>query len=253
LVLALLDAGVGVALTAALAIAAVGSGALTRSAGAIAFAFGAVIVVIGGFPFLALLVLFVVASVLATRFHFEEKKRRNVHEGTAGERGVSNVVAHIVIPTALVLVGGVESRGLPVGPLAVLYTAALAFGAADTFASEFGVLAGRARSILSGRPVAPGTNGGVSLLGELWAAVGAFTTAIVGIGLFAVFMAPHVPVGVFFVAATVGGFLGCQADSVLGEVLENRGVLTKGSTNFFGMLAAVGIAAGLLVALGAWA
>ena len=252
MVLALFDAGVGVALTAALAIAAVGSGALTRTAGAIAFLFGAVIVVVGGFPYLALLVLFVFASVLATRFRFAEKKRRNVHEGTAGERGVSNVLAHIVIPTALVLIGGVAAGQFPPEPVAVLYTAALAFGAADTFASEFGVLAGRARSILTLRPVAPGTNGGVSLIGEMWAVVGALTTTIVAIALFAIFMTPHVAVGAFLVAGAVGGFLGCQADSVLGEVLENRGYLTKGSTNFLGMLAAVGIAAAFLLTLGGW-
>jgi uncharacterized protein (TIGR00297 family) len=251
LVLALFDAGVGVALTAALAIAAVGSGALTRWAGAIAFAFGAVIVVIGGFPFLALLVLFVVASVLATRFRFAEKKRRNVHEGTSGERGVSNVVAHIVIPTGLVLAAGASSTLLPPGALAVLYTAALAFGA-DTFASEFGVLAGRARSILTFRPVEPGTNGGVSAIGELWALAGALTTSIVAVALFAAFATPHLAPAAFLIVAPIGGFVGCQVDSVLGETLENRGRLTKGSTNFFGMLSAVAIAAGLLLAFGMW-
>ncbi len=252
MVLALLDAGAGVALTAALAIAAVVSGALTRTAGAIAFAFGAVIVIVGGFPYLALLVLFVVASVLATRFRFEEKKRQNVHEGTAGERGVSNVVAHIVIPTALVLVGGVAPSWLPPRAVGVLYTAALAFGAADTFASEFGVLAGRARSILTLRAVPPGTNGGVSLIGEMWAVVGALTTTIVGFVLFVLFRAPLVDVGAFLVAGAAGGFLGCQADSVLGEVLENRGFLTKGSTNFFGMAVGVVLAGAVLLATGGW-
>ncbi|MCI4327336.1 MAG: DUF92 domain-containing protein [Thermoplasmata archaeon] len=252
MVLALFDAGVGVALTAALAIAAVGSGALTRWAGAIAFLFGAVIVVIGGFPFLALLVLFVVASVLATRFRFAEKKRRNVHEGTSGERGVSNVVAHILIPTGLVLTAGASTSLLPPGALAVLYTSALAFGAADTFASEFGVLAGRARSILTFRPVEPGTNGGVSAIGELWALAGALTTSIVAVALFAAFAAPHLAPAAFLIVAPIGGFLGCQIDSVLGETLENRGRLTKGSTNFFGMLSAVAIAAALLLVFGMW-
>jgi uncharacterized protein (TIGR00297 family) len=252
LVLALFDAAIGVGLTAGLALASVYSGALTRAAGAVALAFGAVIVVAGGFPFLALLILFVVASTLATRFGFEEKKKRNLHEGTRGERGVSNVVAHIVLPTALVLTGLAVPAVLPVGPLAVLYTAALAFGAADTFASEFGVLAGKARSILTGRPVEPGTNGGVSTIGELWAFAGALTTAIVALSVFALFMTPRVPAGAFLLAAAGAGFLGCQVDSVLGETLENRGYLTKGSTNFLGMLSAIAVAAVVLLALGAW-
>jgi uncharacterized protein (TIGR00297 family) len=252
LVLALLDAVVGVALTAALAVAAVASGALTRWAGAIAFVFGAVIVVLGGFPFLALLILFVFASVIATRYRFEEKKRGNVQEGTRGERGVSNVLAHILLPTGLVLIAGVASGSLPAIPLAVLYSAALAFGAADTFASEFGVLAGRARSILTGRPVAPGTNGGVSAVGEVWAFVGALTTGVVALALFVVVDGTHFPVGAFLVVAPVAGFAGCQTDSVLGETLENRGFLTKGSTNFLGMLSAILIAALLLALVGLW-
>jgi uncharacterized protein (TIGR00297 family) len=252
LVLPLLDASLGVALTAALAVAAVATGALTRSAGAIAFGFGAVIVVLGGLPYLALLVLFVFASVLATRFRFEEKRRRNVHEGTHGERGVSNVLAHIVLPTALVLAAWVAGSDLPTIPLAVLYTSALAFGAADTFASEFGVLAGKARSILTGRPVTPGTNGGVSLIGELWAVVGALTTAVVALALFVLASGPGLPVAAFLVVAPVAGFAGCQVDSVLGETLENRRLLTKGSTNFLGMLSAIVVAAVLLVAIGVW-
>jgi uncharacterized protein (TIGR00297 family) len=252
LVLALFDAALGVGLTAALALAAVSSGALTRIAGAVAFLFGAVIVVVAGFPFLALLILFVVASTLATRFGFEEKRKKNLHEGTHGERGVSNVVAHIVIPTGLVLVALVFPSQLPVAPLAVLYASALAFGAADTFASEFGVLAGSARSILTGRPVPPGTNGGVSAIGELWAFVGSLTTSIVGLALFVVFQTPRVSVGAFLIAVALAGFAGCQIDSVLGETLENRGYLTKGSTNFLGMLSAVAVAAGLLLVFGAW-
>jgi len=249
-VLPLLPALLGVALTGALAAAAVLAGALTRTAGATAAAFGIVVVVIGGFAFLALLVLFVVASVLATRYGFEEKRRRNVHEGTAGERGVSNVMAHIIIPTALVLLAWISPSWLPVRSATVLYTAALAFGAADTFASEFGVLAGAARSILTFRPVTAGTNGGVSALGEAWAFVGSVSTAGIGTGLFYVFRTPIVPPLAILGIAAVSGFIGCQLDSVLGETLENRGLLTKGSTNFLAMLLSVVVAMGLLLALG---
>ncbi|MGI0070728.1 MAG: DUF92 domain-containing protein [Thermoplasmata archaeon] len=250
MVLGIVPALVGVAVTVALAVGAVVAHALTPPAGAVAAAFGIVIVVLVGFPFLALLVLFVVASVLATRFHIQDKQRKNIQEGTAGERGVSNVVAHIVLPTALALLGGWPPAVVPMPVLAVLYASALAFGAADTFASEIGVLAGRARSILTLRPVPPGTNGGVSGVGEAWAFVGAGITALVGLGLFRAFSAALPSIAIFLGAVTAAGFLGCQVDSILGEVLENRGYLTKGSTNFLGMLSAIGIAAGLLAALG---
>lgn len=240
----------GAVVTVGLALGAVGARALTPVAGTVAAAFGIVIVVFAGFPYLALMILFVVASVLATRFRFERKRKANLQEGSAGERGVSNVVAHILIPTGLALAGGWGSPMLPGPALAVLYASALAFGAADTFASEIGVLAGAARSILTFRPVPPGTNGGISGTGEAWALIGALTTGLVGLGLFAAFAAP-VPGAVLFVGVvTAAGFLGCQVDSVLGETLENRGYLTKGSTNFLGMAAAVGVAAALLLAAG---
>ena len=240
--LPLLSAAIGVAGTVALALAAVRTDALTPTAGVVAAGFGSVIVILQGFPFLLLLVLFVVASVGATRYGFEEKKKANVHEGTRGERGVSNVLAHIILPTALVVFGSVSPSLLPVSGLAVLFTAALAFGAADTFASEFGVLAGRARSILTLKPVRPGTNGGVSAIGEMWALFGAITTAVVALALFFEFGTELVNPGTFLVLGATAGFLGCQVDSILGETLENRGYLTKGSTNFLGMAASVGFA-----------
>jgi len=249
-VLSLVPAAVGVATTFVLTAGAVRAQALTPSGGAVAGVFGSVIVVVAGFPFLALLILFVVGSVLATRYRMDEKRRRNVQEGNHGERGVSNVVAHIVIPTALAVTALGSPPLLPLSTLALLYASALAFGASDTFASEFGVLAGRARSILSYRPVEPGTNGGISGMGEVFALVGSATTALAAFGLFLLF-GPGLPgTALFLLTATGAGFVGCQIDSVLGATLENSGHLTKHSTNFLGMLASVAIAAAVLVAAG---
>lgn len=248
--LSLIPAVIAVAVTFVLAAGAVLARALTAPAGIVAAVFGSLIVVLAGYPFLVLLILFVGASSLATRYRIEEKRRQNVQEGKSGERGVSNVLAHIVLPTALVVGASAFPAELPFPALALLYTSALAFGASDTFASEFGVLAGHARSILTFRPVTPGTNGGVSGLGETFAFVGAVTTAAVGLGLFVAWGAWPGNGVLFVVTATIGGFLGCQIDSVLGETLENRGYLTKGSTNFLGMLSAVAIAAVVLYAAG---
>jgi uncharacterized protein (TIGR00297 family) len=241
---------IGVVATALLALGAVLTKALTPSAGAVATVFGVVIVIFAGFSFLALLILFVSASVLATRYRFEEKRRQNLQEGRAGERGVSNVIAHIIIPTGLAVAGGLPSPLLPPATTALLFASALAFGASDTFASEFGVLSGHARSILTGRVVPPGTNGGVSLTGEIFALAASATTAVVGLALFLVFGVPVPGTILFVIVVTVAGFLACQVDSVLGEVFENRGLLTKGSTNFLGMLAAVLFAGAVLLLAG---
>lgn len=250
MVLPLFPSVIGVAVTCVLSAGAVRSGALTLFAGAVAAVFGSFIVIVAGFPYLALLVLFVVASVLATHYRIEDKKRKNVQEGTNGERGVSNVLAHVIVPTGLVAFGWAEPSVISPASTAFLYTAALAFGGSDTFASEFGVLAGRARSILTAKLVAPGTNGGVSALGEAWAFVAAFATAIVGVAIFYAFSQSVPPIGTFLLGVTLAGFIGCQLDSVLGETLENRHFLTKGGTNLAAMFLTVLVAGGLLVAMG---
>ena len=229
----------GIVTTGLLAIGAVAGRALTPYAGAVAAAFGIVIVLFVGFPYLALLVLFVATSALATRYRFDEKKRQKVQEGRSGERGVTNVVAHILLPTAIAVAGGVSPPLFGPSWTALLFASALAFGASDTLASEFGVLAGHAKSILSGKPVPPGTNGGVSDRGQLFALVGSATTAVVGLVLFWVFGAPTPSPPLFVGTVTFVGFAACQVDSVLGELYENRGLLSKGSTNFLGMLSAV--------------
>lgn len=240
----------GVTATLLLALGAVLGRALTPFAGVVAAAFGIVIVLFAGFPYLALLVLFVAASALATRYRFDEKKRQALQEGRSGERGVSNVVAHIVLPTAIAVAGGVSPPVLSSNATPLLFASALSFGASDTFASEFGVLAGRAKSILTGREVPPGTNGGVSRFGQLFAIVGAVTTALVGLLLFWVFHNP-LPNPILFTVVVAGtGFVGCQVDSILGELFENRGQLSKGSTNFLGMLSSAVIAAGVLSFVG---
>ena len=243
-----LDAIVGVVATVLLAAAAVFARALTPAAGAVAAVFGSAIVVTAGFGFLVLLVVFVATSSLATRYRFAEKAARHLQEGRAGERGISNVLAHIVLPTALALAAGLGA--IPIATAAVLFSSALAFAAADTLASEFGVLTGSAVSILSFRPVAPGTNGGVSSVGEMFAVAGAVGTALVGFAVFGLFRTPDGPPGIFLAAVALAGFTACQVDSVLGETLENRNYLGKGGTNFFGMLSAVGLALAVAGAAG---
>jgi uncharacterized protein (TIGR00297 family) len=247
-VLGAFASAVGILVTALLAAAAAVGRALTPAAAAVAAAFGIVIVLLAGFGFLLVLVVFVVVSSLATRYRFQEKARRHVQEGRAGERGVSNVLAHILLPTALAVAAGLGRLSAPLA--AALFASALAFAAADTLASEFGVLMGSAVSILSLRPVTPGTNGGVSSVGEMFAVAGSVGTALVAFAVFGTFGDPIGTAWLFLLAVGVAGFVACQVDSVLGETLENRGFLTKGSTNFLGMLSAIALGAGVLVLAG---
>jgi uncharacterized protein (TIGR00297 family) len=91
---------------------------------------------------------------------------------------------------------------------------ALAASAADTWATEIGILVGRDPvSIISGRPVPAGTSGGVSLAGML---------ASVGGTLFIAAGAALAGWPVPLTAVALGGLAGAVTDSLLGATLQTR-------------------------------
>jgi uncharacterized protein (TIGR00297 family) len=92
---------------------------------------------------------------------------------------------------------------------------ALASASGDTWATEIGTLwGGRPRSILTGRPVAPGTSGGVTPIGTCAGLLGAgFLGAVLwGLGW----------PGRAAIASVGGGVAGLLVDSVLGATLQRR-------------------------------
>jgi uncharacterized protein (TIGR00297 family) len=101
-------------------------------------------------------------------------------------------------------------------PLAFwLVTSSLAAAAADTWATSVGEWSRvPPRLLWGGRPVAPGTSGGVTLVGCAGAVVGAALVA--GTGALVSRNALLLPVG------TLIGFVGVLADSALGAGLQGR-------------------------------
>jgi len=94
-------------------------------------------------------------------------------------------------------------------------TAALAAAAADTWATSLGSRSSRPpRHILTGRPVPPGTGGGVTLPGNAGAAAGALVTT----GAAAV--VSHDPA--LLPAGIIIGVVGMLADSALGGAVQAR-------------------------------
>ena len=201
--------------------------------GAVAsFFLGLEVALLGGVRWLALMTLFPVLGVAATRIGRRTKAALRLAQPEGedqSERGVGNVLGNG-------LAAGLAALALLLEPVVPARAAALAFAAAvaavtaDTLASEVGVLARRARSILP--PFASATvgdNGAVSLLGQTAAFVGAATIAAASVPLLGI------PWPQAIVPA-VAGMLGCQLDSVLGATLERdavrTGPLTKQDVNF---------------------
>jgi uncharacterized protein (TIGR00297 family) len=94
-------------------------------------------------------------------------------------------------------------------------TASLAAAAADTWATSLGALSPTLpRRLYFGPGVAPGTSGGMTLVGTLGAAAGAAVVATVGA---AVARSPGLAA-----AGTLVGFAGMVADSALGALAQGR-------------------------------
>lgn len=196
------------------------------------FFLGLLIALFGGLTWVGLMVAFTALSVVATRVGYAKKQARKVAEADGGERGVKNVMGNGAAAGLVLLLGQVQ--GVPPLAVAAAYATAVAAVAADTLASEIGSLAPRARSILPPfRDVPVGTDGGVSLLGQAAALAGSAAIALLAVP------AAGLPLRLVWVPL-VGGFLGCQVDSVLGATLEGDAArgrpLGKQDVNFLASL-----------------
>jgi uncharacterized protein (TIGR00297 family) len=114
-------------------------------------------------------------------------------------------------PAALAAVAAPAHTGLAIW----LVTASLAAAAADTWATSIGARSRvLPRLLWSSRTVPAGTSGGVTLAGSVGAAAGAAIVAATGA------LVTGRPA--LFPAATLIGFAGMLADSLLGGVLQGR-------------------------------
>ena len=194
---------------------------------------------LGHWTWLLLLLCFLLSSHIATKWRFEEKSERGLNESSDGHRGWINVAANGGMPALVTLIAFLAEdweSGL------WLFAAAVAVATSDTWASEIGCLDDRVRMITTLKPCEAGTNGGFSPNGQLAAAAGGILIGVSALLANIVMFSASVSEGLACAAIVAGlGFLGCQIDSVLGAVLENRGLLNKGSVNALSIIAGVAL------------
>lgn len=220
---------------------------------AAAVAVGLVIGVLGHPAWLFVLLVYMVSSFAATRYRFERKLQLGVAEGKRGERSWRNVAANGAVPAVVAAVAGLYPQALPPGTSGFVFLTAIAVAAADTMASEIGVLSKDAVLITHPhRHVEAGTNGGVSMLGHGAAAFAALYVAVTGYLLFAAFApATLKAVPLLALLPALLGFVGCQVDSLMGATLEMGGRMTKGWVNFLSIALSTAVAWGFLLLLAA--
>lgn len=212
-----------------------------------AFGIGIVIGIFGNILWLLLLLFFLITSFGATKYKYALKKEKGVGEGRIGERHVKNVLANGLAPAYIAFISFEAFHFIEKKWMAeVAFVAAISVAASDTVASELGVISDKTYLITNLRKrVKPGTSGGVSWFGQLWALIAAAYTAIVG--WVVLFLIPHIfnnsivsfsnnsytqtSLFALITIPIVIGFLGCQIDSLLGATLEQKGWISNNGVN----------------------
>ncbi|CAC11660.1 conserved hypothetical protein [Thermoplasma acidophilum] len=201
---------------------------------------GAIVSFIGSIYWLILMLIFVASSFLATKAFFSKKVKMKVQEGEHGERRISNVTYAALVGIMITLIYGIYPHMH--NYFFELFAISFAVINSDTFASEIGVIDQRVYMITTFKRVRPGVNGGVSLTGELAAILGGFIIAMFySIFAYHGFNVPRIA------EVTAAGFVGCQIDSILGALFENRGKLNKGQVNFLSSFLTVMASAAMFI------
>ena len=180
-------------------------------------AVGFAIVYGGGLSWFVIVAVFFILGVAFTLYKYGYKKKIGGAQEKGGARNWPNIIANGGF-ASLVAVGNF------IGPsplLAAMFLGAISASAADTAATELGLLS-QSRPRLITHPskgVPPGTSGGVSLLGFVGA-----TFASLIIGIMAVLVGIIANPFVLIPVCLVGGFFGALADSLIGAAVQRRGV-----------------------------
>ena len=195
---------------------------------------GLTVSLLGHWTWLVALFIFLVTGSLATKWKMEEKKALSLEEANEGLRGWRNVLANGG-SVSLVAIYNFFNPGEEWIYLAAISSISVALS--DTLASEIGSLDLRTRSITNLQAVPAGTNGGMSPTGTVAAFLGALIIGVVGV----IFSPDDSTISKInlLLLITVIGWLGCQVDSLLGALLENRGYLGKHNVNFLATFSGV--------------
>jgi uncharacterized protein (TIGR00297 family) len=207
--------------------------------GALAGGFACFLLFIGAGPwaFAMLSVLFVITWV-TTRLGHGRKLALGLAEPREGRRAWQ-ILANLIVAAASSVVFGVTGSQLWLAAM----LAALCEAATDTVASEIGQYRGKeARMVTTWQRVAPGTDGGITIVGSLAGSMAGLSITVVAAasGL----LRPAQLSARLWIPLTAG-FAGMLYDSFLGATLQRRHWISNQTVNFFATLAAAAMAYGL--------
>jgi uncharacterized protein (TIGR00297 family) len=182
---------------------------LTLSGAVATLLLGVIVFGIGGWQWSVPIVTFFLLSSLLSKYGRSRKSQFDALFDKSYTRDWAQVASNGGLAGAMVLL----STLFPIYDFYPIYLGALAAVTADTWGTEIGVLTkGRTLSVLSMKPVSPGTSGGISEQGTFAGAVGALIIALSGYVWYS-----DLKTVIIVVLAGVAGSLG---DSVVGATLQ---------------------------------
>lgn len=185
---------------------------LDAGGSATTFILATVVFGVGHWTFsLPILTFFVVSSILSKMGKKRKKTFLTIFEKSS-QRDMWQVIANGGLAGLLVILWYFVKQDW----IFVVYVASLAAVTADTWGTEIGVLSKSSpRSILTFKPVAPGTSGGVSFWGTLGATCGALL-----IGLVSMAISPQLVGFGELLIVVIAGVLASLVDSLLGATIQ---------------------------------
>jgi uncharacterized protein (TIGR00297 family) len=190
---------------------------------------GSLVFGLGGLPWACLLIGFFISSSLLSRFAHKHKSHLDDKFSKGSQRDAWQVIANGGVATLILtitwiqreLIGCSETCFAVNGWAFLAFAGSLAAANADTWATELGVLSSvKPRLITTGRAVAAGTSGAVSLAGLLSAAAGAGFIAVLAALPWVEVPHPLDSLPVILLVASAG-LTGSLIDSVLGATVQS--------------------------------
>ena len=186
---------------------------------------GILIIVFTNVSWFLIMLAFFIMGAGTTKYRFERKTALGVAESHGGVRGYFNVFANGLVSLCGAILFGVTQNPIFIA----LFLGSVACATSDTLASEVGVVGKTPRLITTFKEVPRGTNGGVTLIGEVAAVSGAIVIALIAWVL-------NVADPALVVVTVLSGFFGTNIDSLIGALYENKQIIGNAGTNFLATL-----------------
>ena len=170
----------------------------------------------GGVQWFVIVAVFFTLGVVFTLYKYGYKRKLGSAQGKGGARNWPHILAN----GGLASLFAVWNFFAPDQALSALFLGAVSTSAADTAATELGLLS-RSKPKLITHPsevVLPGTSGGVSFLGFVGA-----TIASLVIGLISVLLGMLQEAFLIIPVCLVGGLAGAVVDSLIGATFQRQG------------------------------